>query len=289
MALGNVVAASSAAQGSLKKLIKLRLVEDREVPCLDDKSYLRVSALADLCPREEVLASVFEIARRRVVDSDLALIFAHGTALHWVLQNQVLANTGALIGVWRCVECAKQHGFLDGDLSQSQTLVRKPKKCDCGCEDFLYREQHFINEEFRIGGHPDGFLILQGMPGIGIVECKSIGSRGAWEIKSTPNMGHVVQAQCYMWLTGLQWAKILYWEKGGYGSSALVEHTVDRDEDTIEQIKTLIRSIWNGIATGLYPERICTSSTCPRAAKCALSGPCFSEIVAARTSEAADV
>lgn len=275
MGLGSVVAAASSAQGSLKKLIRLRLAEDREVPWLDEKSYLRVSALADLCPREEVLASTFKVARRRTVDPDLALIFAHGHALHYILQNKVLAETGALLGIWRCVECAKQFGKLDGNISESQTLVRKPKKCECGCEDFHYREQHFINEEYRIGGHPDGFLVLQGMPGMGIVECKSIGSRGAWEVRQTPNVGHVVQAQCYMWLSGLQWAKILYWEKGGNGASALIEHTIERDEDTLDQVRLLIRSIWDGISIGHYPQRICTSASCPRTAKCALVGPCF--------------
>jgi hypothetical protein len=275
MGLGNVVAAASSAQGSLKKLIRARLVEDREVPCLDAKSYLRVSALADMCPREEVLASTLQITRRRVVDADLGLIFAHGHALHYILQNKVLADTGALLGVWRCVECAKQFGKLGANIQEDQTLVRKPKKCDCGCEDFHYREQHFINKEYRIGGHPDGFLVLQGMPGMGLVECKSIGSRGAWEVKQTPNVGHVVQVQCYMWLSGLQWAKILYWEKGGNGSTALIEHTIERDEETIERVKSLILSIWNGIATGLYPQRLCLSATCPRAAKCAVVGPCF--------------
>lgn len=278
MGLGDVVAAASSAQGSLKKLIKLKLHEEREVPWLDDKSYLRVSSLAMMCPRAEVLAAKHQIVRRDVVDADLAMIFAHGTALHYILQNEVLAETGALVGIWRCVECAKQFGKLDGDITVSQTLVRRPKKCDaCGCEDFLYREQHFVNEEFRIGGHPDGFLIMQGYPGMGIVECKSISSRRAWEVKSTPDIGHVVQAQSYMWLTGLKWAKILYWEKGGNGAQALIEHTVERDEGTILGIQRMIRSIWDGLRDGSLPERICANSTCPKAKDCKLTKLCFSE------------
>lgn len=275
MGLGDVVAAASTDQNSLKKLIRLRLAEENVVPWLDDKSYLRVSALADLCPREEVLASALKAPRQRLIEADLGLIFAHGHALHWVLQNRVLAATGALLGVWRCVECAKQFGACTPPVAETQSLVRKPKVCACGCKEFHYQEQHFINEEFRIGGHPDGFLVLPGLPGLGIVECKSIGSRGAWEVKQAPNMGHAVQAQCYMWLTGLKWAKILYWDKGGHGTTALIEHTLERDEDSIQSIQAVIRSIWNGIASGLYPERICTAADCPRAQKCAMAGPCW--------------
>lgn len=276
MALGDVVTAASSAQGSLKALIRASLREENDIPFHTDKSYLRVSALANMCPREEVIAASRLIVRKDVIDADLKLIFAHGTGLHHVLQNEVLAETGALLGVWKCVDCAAQYGKLEGDIAVSQTLVRRPAKCKkCKSEEFFYREQHFINEEYRIGGHPDGFLVLQGYPGLGIVECKSISSRRVWEVKHTPDMGHVVQAQAYMWLSGLKWAKILYWEKGGFGATALTEHTVERDEEAIASIKSMIRSIWQGIEGGILPERICENATCPRAKKCPLVSTCF--------------
>ncbi len=277
MGLGDVVAAAAGSKGSLKKLIRLALVEERSVQWLDNDSYVRVSSLSNMCAREEVLAAKSKTVRASKVDADLGLIFAHGTGLHYVLQNEVLADTGALVGIWRCVECAKAFGKLEGAVGVSQTLVRKPKKCDCGSEDFLYREQKFVNEEYRIGGHPDGFLILQGFPGLGIVECKSISSRRVWEVKDTPDLGHVIQTQTYMWLTGLQWGKILYWEKGGFGTSALVEHTIERDEETIDQIKLLLTSIWDGIKAGTNPGRICSIKTAERAKKCPMVEACFAE------------
>lgn len=277
MGLGDVVAAASAAQGSLKKLIRLKLVQERVVPPLTSESYLRVSALANICAREEVLAARLGSTRVDKVDADLAMIFAHGTGLHYVLQNEVLAETGALVGVWRCVECAKQFGALEGEINVSQSLVRRPKKCECGCEDFLYREQSFVDKEYRLGGHPDGFLILQGFPGLGVIECKSISSRRVWEVKSTPDLGHVIQIQSYLWLTGLKWGKILYWEKGGNGMQALVEHTVERDEATISGIKSMIKEIWAGISdpSRTLPERICANNGCPRAKKCPMVDACF--------------
>jgi hypothetical protein len=277
MGLGSVVASAAATQGSLKKLIRLRLGREEKVPYLDEKGYLRVSALADLCPREEVLASTLKFVRMRTIDADLGMIFAYGTALHWILQNKVVGDTGAFYGVWHCVVCAAQYGAPAPNLQAAQSLVRRPKACICGCEDFHFREQKFVNEEYRIGGHPDGFLVLQGMPGLGIAEFKSVGPRSAWEVRSTPNLGHVIQVQTYLWLTGLQWGKILYWEKGGHGMSALFEHTVDRDEGTIESIQRTIRSIWNGVQSEILPDRVCTSSDCPRASKCQLKNACFEE------------
>jgi hypothetical protein len=277
MGLGNLVASITTTQ-SLKKLVRAHLAHEEQVPFLDDKGYLRVSSLADLCPREEVLASTLKFVRIRKIEADLGMIFAHGKALHWVLQNQVVGDTGALLGVWRCVDCAKQFGSIAPNLQEAQTLVVRPKKCDaCGSEDFIYREQKFINEEYRIGGHPDGFLVLQGMPGLGIPEFKSVGPKSAWEVRSTPNLGHVIQVQTYLWLTGLLWGKILYWEKSGFGMQALFEHTVERDEGAIESIKSTIRSIWDGIAIGRLPQRICTSIDCPRAAACQLKNACFEE------------
>lgn len=275
MGLGKVVAQAAGTQASIKKLIKLNLIREQEVPPLTLESYLRVSSMHKFCAREEVLASTLKINRQDSVDADLSLIFAHGTGLHYALQNQVLADIGVLVGEWRCVDCAKQYGKLEGDLATSQTLVRKPKICDCGCKDFNYREQHFINKELRVGGHPDGFLILPGMEGLGIIECKSISSRGAWEVRDIPKMDHVVQIQSYFWLTGLKWGKILYWDKGGHGLSALAEHTIERDEEAIGEIKSLVSSIWRGLASGELPERICETNSCPKAKECPLVKQCF--------------
>lgn len=279
MGLRDLVEAASSTEGSLKNIIKLRLIEDRVVPTLTPDGYMRVSSLASMCPREEVLAARTPTEPRRdVVDADLSLIFAHGKGLHYALQNEVLPGIGVLLGIWRCVECAKQYGTLTEPLASSQTLVRRPKACECGNADFLYREQHFVNKEYQIGGHPDGFITLPGFPGLGIVECKSINSRRAWEVRQTPDMAHVIQTQCYMWLTNLKWGKILYWDKGGMGSSSLIEHTVEYDEETVSLIKLTLKSLWAGLKEdGPLPTKICTTQDCPRASKCSLAELCFSE------------
>src|SRR6202035_532691 len=99
---------------------------------------------------------------------------------------------------------------------------------------FQYVEHHFINDEHKITGHPDGFLVLPGLAGMGVLDAKSAGGKSAWEIKSAPNIGLVIQAQLYLWFTGCQWSKILYWVKAENGLEALVEHHVERDDDTIQ-------------------------------------------------------
>lgn len=274
MGIGSVVA-SAVSQASIKKILRDRYREERAHPWLDDKSYLRVSSLSGMCPREEVICAQNLVSRTKVVEAELSMTFTHGHALHWGLQNKVLADTGLLYGVWKCVDCAKQYGKHTPNIMMDQELVRRPEKCDCGSLDFFYREQHFVNDQYRLGGHPDGFLVLPGMPGIGIFEGKSIGAHNVWKVKYTPDMGHVVQTQAYMWLTGLQWAKILYWNKGGQGLSALVEHTVERDEEAIAAIKNMITSIWDGLASGLLPERICAASSCERAHECSVRELCF--------------
>lgn len=271
-----VGAKAVSTEGSLKQLIRTHLGETREVLPLVQNGQLRASGLSGLCPREEVLASQLKLIRKDEVSAELGLIFAHGKGLHWVLQNEVLAHTRALVGIWTCLGCAKTFGALEPNLAEKHSFVPQPSACDvCKSTEFVYREQHFHNDEYRVGGHPDGFLVLPGMPGIGIVECKSIGSHRVWEVKHTPDMGHVVQTQAYMWLTGLKWAKILYWEKGGSGINALIEHAVERDEEAIEAIKSMLQSIWKGLETGELPERICAVSDCPRAKKCSVVQQCF--------------
>lgn len=275
------VLAQVTAVGSIRQILRERLKTERQVPPLTEASWLRASALADLCPREEVLAARLKLERTDSVDPDGNLTYAHGHGLHWALQNRVLSEVGILLGQWRCLQCATLYGGHDptGKRPLSEQYVRRPEKCSkCGnfdSEEFVYVEQYYKNEEYRIGAHPDGFLAIAGFPGIGVFEGKSMGGRTAVEVRVMPMLSHVVQVHVYLWLTGFRWAKILYWEKGGSGLNALVEHTVERDEQTIENIKSLIASIWRGIRTGDLPERICESKDDRLARECPAREPCF--------------
>lgn len=261
---------------SLLRIIEEKLAWDGERLPIGKGSVLRASGVAELCPREEVLCAVYDVIRRDKGKAGLSLIFAHGAGLHDILQNRVLVQAGVLLGQWRCVGCGFFHGEIKPDVRVEDCVIRRPDKCSkCSTAKFLYEEPYAWSERYQIGGHTDGFLALPGHAGLGLLEAKSINPRGAWQVRDTPNVGHVVQLQTYLWLFERQWGKILYWDKAGNGVDALIEHHVDRDEDTITQVKETIDSILNGSRTGVLPERICATHDCTRAKACVVSKKCF--------------
>lgn len=280
MAFGKVVRAVKATT-PLIGLIRDRFKSEEPQPPLSPTSFLRCSALSSMCPREEVLCAVHNVVRTQTISVDLNLVFSLGTALHNILQNKVLPALGeALYGHWRCVSC----GLLAvGTGSLLESVILRPKVCVCGKSEFIYEELSLRSDQYRLTGHPDGFLKLPEYPGFGILEAKSISERGAWEVKKTPKMDHVIQAQMYMWFTGTQWAQILYWDKGTFGINGLIEHHVERDDDVLQDILHSIDGLWHSIEAfttkgeKLFPERICAVSTCPRAEVCSVAAQCFSE------------
>lgn len=275
------------AKGVLLPLVESGLTEARRsLPLLPGTGYIRASSLATRCPRAEVLASRHGVVREDVEDATSLLTYAHGHGLHYALQNHVLPKVGVLIGKWICLDCGKVYGapgettirVEDGlpPLELDKILVPRPEKCErCHSKDFHYREIGFSAPDYSTGGHPDGYLRVPGMEGLGLLEAKS--TQKIWEVRATPYIEHVLQVQTYLWFTGLLWAVILYWAKDGQGPSALVEHLVLRDEETIASIKAMLATIWDGVGGGAIPEPLCQSKDAPRAKRCALRGYCFAE------------
>lgn len=274
MAITDVLEKTSIGS-SLKKLIDKYLESERTQKYMTSDSYTRASGFAEMCPRQEVLCNQLKLDHNETIETDLQLIFDHGTALHWGLQNLVLPKTGALLGKWKCLQCDKVHGTAETESSWLENIIPKPDRCDCGRDSFIYVEGQFVNHEYRIGGHPDGYLTLPGQPGIGIFEAKSIGTRGFWEVKDFPLLAHYIQVHAYFLLTGLTWARILYWDKAGHGISALQEHHVELMPDIMAQIKSTLMELKVGLATGALPARICDTIDCPKAKKCNVKKQCF--------------
>jgi hypothetical protein len=268
---------SETGHGSLLRVINEGYVRDAEKPPLDPlASYLRSSAIPSLCAREEVLCTLLNIPRRDKVDVGLNLTFLHGTALHWAVQNELLGPLGVLYGTWKCGGCLKLYGeYIEGARVEDWSRPR-PKICiHCNSTEFTFVEHKFVDHNLRLTGHSDGFLVLPGLSGMGILEVKSIGERAGREVKQAPQIGHIAQAHLYMMFTGFKWAKILYWLKAESGAGSLIEHHLDRDEETINLMRDLIRSVWSGIETKTLPDRICANNSCSRAKACQVSKPCF--------------
>jgi hypothetical protein len=282
MGLGSLVAGSKS-NGSLKSLLLKQWFEDRLEDPMAPGGYVRASAISSLCAREEILRFKHQVQRKVKFNADTLLIFLHGTSLHWGLQNHALPDVGVLYGLWKCLGCGAIHGSVEPGRPVADTVIMRPDSCGkCGLKPhgrgeaiFQYVEHQFVNDEYRITGHCDGFLVLPGLPGMGILEAKSAGGKSAWEVKHAPNVGHVIQAHVYMWFTGFRWAKLLYWVKGENGLDALKEHHVDRDEETIGAIKAMLTSIQIGLKDGTVPQRICATNDCPRAESCSVKRICF--------------
>jgi hypothetical protein len=270
------IAARSGA--SLKLLIKEDYKTVEDVPFLLADSWIRSSGFPSLCPREEVLCANDKVPRTWEISADLNLIFQHGHGLHHQLQNEIMPAIGVIRGKWVCLGCGGMHGGeADRTVRVETWAEERPASCP-GCEStaFTFHEVQMLNDEYRISGHCDGFLEMEGVPGMGILEGKSI--MAGWEVQNVPKLDHVIQLQTYMWLADLQWGIILYWQKGENGIRCLIEHFVERDEDTIDNIKSTLKSIWDGVDGGDLPEKLCEKYGCKRAKSCVVRDKCFGKL-----------
>lgn len=272
----------AALGASLLSLVKNGLGRKEDKKTLSDIGWVRASAFAALCPREEVICSLKDVQREDNISSDLDLIFSHGHALHFWAQNYMVPNAGdgVLLGRWTCVGCGKLIGKgKDPYGPAGRKVVPRPSACpECGHDGlFLYKELLLKSREYRIQGHTDGILSLPGKDGLGVLELKSISSYGFRGVRNVPDLSHYIQAHIYMWLTGLKWGVILYWDKGGKDIDALKEHFIERDDSVVDDIKGILRQIWGAIdGKSAVPSRICENETCARAKSCVVKDLCFS-------------
>jgi hypothetical protein len=95
------VAKDVLSAGSVKRIIRTKYFSEKATPPLNQDSWLRASAFAGLCPREEVLCSLNAVTRTETLRPDNMLILLHGRALHWGIQNFLLPELGLLVGKWQ--------------------------------------------------------------------------------------------------------------------------------------------------------------------------------------------
>jgi len=127
-----------------------------------------------------------------------------------------------------------------------------------------------------VGGRCDGIVKLPWEQGFGVLEAKTIGPKSAWKARRAPLEKHVIQANVYMDLTGLDWAMVLYWDKSTFGLRGLFDHVIYRDDDIIARVHELGDKIWRGIDGGPLPEDgVCAHAHCARAKRCPVRKQCF--------------
>lgn len=266
---------------SLKELI-IGGYGRREVVPPQDPSfpYLRASGLASVCPRREVLCTRLVRPRLRVHDADEIANYDVGSGMHWAMQNLILPALGILRGAWLCLSCCRTHGAWTGEGYPHKAAIARPGSCPaCGGGEFLYREYMVSSPVYGTGGHMDGILVLPGSADPGLFELKSISQAGSRLVKDVPKADHVLQAQAYMWMAGLRWAKILYWVKGVYSlEKNLIEHHVDASQEAVDRLKEMLSSVQAGFPEGSpLPDRVCVHRGCTQAQECPVLTECFGD------------
>ncbi|HLG36937.1 MAG TPA: hypothetical protein VI338_02280, partial [Nitrososphaera sp.] len=278
---------------SVVDAIKRSFQSKRETRPLGSEGWLRVSSLGSICPREEVLCSVNGVVREEWLDSGTMVNFEFGNAIHWMMQNRVLGEIGMIVGSWRCTWCGEIYG------GRKTGLVCRPESCaKCGASAyeakrtngrpdqlskdnaFVFVEEWIGNEEYKIGGSPDGQYIPCGgsEKDAVLLEFKSCNERNFYIYKNAPDFMHAIQAQLYMWLTGYRKGTIVYVNKNGRLPYGMAEHVLDYDEEVISLVKSAVNQIRSGIVTKELPARtVCATYDCSRAAKCVVRDLCFRE------------
>lgn len=281
---------------SAKELIEqaMRQAIEETAPMNPD-DWLRISSIGAICPREEVLRFRLGIPKSSGIDPNLGLTFEFGHDVHFMMQNKVMPATGKIIGSWRCTWCGETYGSL------AEGMVPRPEMCiRCGgvagetrrvhnrpiiaarSESFLFVEEWLGNSEYKIGGSPDGYYVDGDVDkytndDVVILEFKSASENNFAKFVKAADFMHVIQCQCYMWLTGFKRSKILYINKGIFGMEGIVEHDVRYDPETVSLVQRGLKQIRTGLAGGPVPPReLCDNEKCPRANGCSVSRPCFS-------------
>lgn len=264
------------------------MTESRREQLAHEGMWFRSSGLYKLCPRAIQLAKAHSIDMSMEVGPKLRWIFGSGTAIHTQFQQDYLPSLGNVFqGWWRRIvrtngegmeEWARGDELTEGDLPYRWI----PRPHGHGWE---YEELEFRNTEFRLTGHCDGVLVWD-KHDVEALELKTISSRQFDDVNPAlggrPKGEHIIQVQAYMWLMGLNKARIVYINKdlNTLFPDGLCEHLVERDEGQILLIKNMLKSCAEAADNGLdiplferMPE--CTKKSDIRAKDCPSKGECF--------------
>ncbi len=260
----------------LKDLVAGRYGRKQRVePPTEETLYLRASSLATMCARKAVLCGIHKVDDVREDNVDTLYNFDIGSGMHYAMQNLVLPIVGVIRGCWRCA-CGRRYGKQEAGRPWISFAIARPEECPCGYPEMTYEEYTVRDAEHCTGGHMDGLLEVPERPDLGVLEIKSIGANGARKVKEAPQLDHVVQIQTYLWLTGLKWGRVLYLDKSVFGwDKGAVEHHIERDEEMIEGVKSLLMSVKRGLSLQILPDKVCAHRGCERAQACCVLEECF--------------
>jgi hypothetical protein len=223
---------------------------------------------SDWCHR----ASYFHLLGREPISTRtsslrLELVFQEGHDIHKKWQRW-FQQMGVLKGKWYCEECEEIFWGMP----------------DCHDGPLKYREVPFFNEEYRIVGHSDGWLVGLGDPLM--LEIKSVGDgtlrwecpelyadndydfNRTWKAINAPFKKHIDQVQMYMKLAELQGyedvpneAVIIYEAKP---NQEVKEFVIPRSDWGIKNLLEAAKMIVESVKAGTPPECNINSEGCAR-------------------------
>jgi hypothetical protein len=246
--------------------------------------WFSVSDVQNLCPRLYAMAVCGHAAMREEVDAETLFTFANGTALHNSFQNELLpaAIPEVFQGSWKR-EIEGRLEIVDGATKGPFTERGWGPKPEG--DYWTFWESKGRIPEAKLVGKWDGVLAWPDAPHE-VLEVKSI--RGDLFSNVNPGVGgrpiaaHLLQVQAYMWMSGLNFARIVYVTKGGTTlRESIAEHIVARDENVIAGLRTTLLECLEAMrvakADRVIPAKplTCRIKSDPRARKCACKDVCF--------------
>jgi len=211
-----------------------------EPPVRDEM--FRASSLGKLCPRLYALAVADNFSIQESFEAEKLWIFGIGTAYHSLFQSEILPAIpeGVFRGWWERLSSADQYGQMFHGGSIDAPGIAKGWR-DRPNESATYVEMTGVIPEYRFSGHWDGVLVWDDFTEI--FELKSINERGFARVDPFMGFGpredHIEQVHAYMWMSGLDRARIVYALKGDKGIvESVAEHPVLRDEKIVNGIKS---------------------------------------------------
>lgn len=291
--LGDITRKQSLPQKSvvstkLKDAIIQALGEGRQDSPPSAGMSFRSSSIPYLCPRMYALALRDKFATFTNPDAALSWTFGTGTAFHTQFQEDYLQRLpgGVFQGWWRDRDTGVVHKGPSNDLGDSLSHVWIPRPTDAALgTDHEYVELEFYNEEYRLSGHCDGILVWPDGQSE-VLEIKTINSRGFDFVDpfmgGKPKAEHVAQVQAYMWLSGVDKARIFYVKKDLTKGPAdvMCEHLIERDDAIIDAIKVMLiecAAIVDAPEGSPVPDRLpdCRTKSSSKARWCVARDPCF--------------
>lgn len=267
----------------------------REVLPLQVGDSFRASSLPYLCPREEILASRYDIIRAERVKPTLEITWTIGHTFHDLYRDVYYGPMQEWAGAWECIRCGwdtdtagvSQSPVFKEKLVSKGHIATMPRECGgCGAPFWgvpdgervygTFKEWSIEDKVIGLKGHPDGWSVRNGADRV-LVDLKSHGATGFSSRTSLRN-GHNLQVWGYEHMCGDRDGEVWYMNKSPWGDAISFVRDIRVPFDKKEfknRVVEPLREVHEGVAGGPITDRKCINPECVIAKECQLVDVCF--------------